>query len=131
MAMNHAVSELVCLLRNGQMAKKHKVVTNFSKMKNSILEILQREGYVKAFNLVKGESFDKIEIELSYFNGQPVIKEISVISKPGQRVYSGINDVPVVFNGLGMVVLSTPKGILSDYDAKSANVGGELLLRIF
>jgi len=131
MAMNHAVSELVCLLRNGQLAKKNKIVTNYSKMKQSILEILQKEGYIKSFNIIKVDSFDRIEIELAYFNGQPVIKEISVISKPGQRQYAGINEIPAVFNGLGMVILSTPKGILCDYDAKNAKVGGELLLRIF
>ena len=131
MTMNHAVSELVCLLKNGQLAKKGKVVSSFSKMKQSILDILKREGYIKNFEVVKGESFDNLEIELSYHNGQPVIKEIEIISKPGQRKYSGVSDIPVVYNGLGMVILSTPKGVLCDYDAKNANVGGELLLKIF
>jgi len=129
--MNHAVSELVCLLKNGQLAKKNKVVSSFSKMKQSILGILKKEGYVKDFEVVKGDSFDSLEIELSYHNGQPVIKEIAVISRPGQRKYSRVEDIPVVYNGLGMVILSTPKGILSDYDAKNTNVGGELLLKIF
>ena len=110
MTMNHAVSELVCLLKNGQLARKNKVVLSFSKMKQSILEILKKEGYIKDFEIVKGESFDTLEIELAYYNTK---------------------DIPVVYNGLGMVILSTPKGILCDYDAKSANVGGELLLKIF
>ena len=129
--MNHAVSELVCLLKNGQLAKKAKVVSSFSKMKQSILDILKKEGYIKDFQVVKGDSFDALEIELSYHNGQPVIKEIEIISKPGQRKYSGVERIPVVYNGLGMVILSTPKGVLCDYDAKNANVGGELLLKIF
>ena len=131
MTMNHAVSELVCLLRNGQLAKKGRVSSHFSKMKESILSILKKEGFIKDYNVVKGDSFDTLDIELSYHNGQPVIKDIQVISKPGQRKYAGVNDIPVVFNGLGMVILSTPKGVLCDSDAKSANVGGELLLRIF
>lgn len=131
MTMNHAVSELVCLLRNGQLAKKSTVVSSFSKMKQSILDILKREGYIKDFRVVKGDSFDNLEIDLSYYNGQPVIKEIEIISKPGQRKYAHLADIPVVYNGLGMVILSTPKGVLCDYDAKAANVGGELLLKIF
>ncbi len=131
MTMNHAVSELVCLLKNGQLAKKSTVVSSFSKMKQSILDILKREGYIKDFRVVKGDSFDNLEIDLSYYNGQPVIKEIEIISKPGQRKYSRLADIPVVYNGLGMVILSTPKGVLCDYDAKAANVGGELLLKIF
>lgn len=128
---NHAVSELVCLLKNGQLAKKSVVVSPFSKMKQSILDILQREGYIKGFKSVKNDSFEQLEIELSYHGGEPVIKEIEIISKPGKRKYTSINEVPVVYNGLGMVVLSTPKGVLSDVDAKNANVGGELLLKIF
>lgn len=131
MTMNHSVSELVCLLKNGQMARKNKVVSAFSKIKQSILDILKREGYIKDFAVIEGESFNKLEIELAYYNGQPVIKEIEIISKPGQRQYSGINDVPVIYNGLGMVILSTSKGVLCDSDAKIANVGGELLLKIF
>lgn len=131
MTMNHAVSELVCLLRNGQLAKKSRVSSHFSKMKESILSILKKEGFIKDYSVVKGDSFDTLDIELSYHNGQPVIKDIQVISKPGQRKYAGVHDIPVVFNGLGMVILSTPKGVLCDSDAKSANVGGELLLRIF
>lgn len=128
---NHAVSELVCLLKNGQMARKNKVVSKFSNMKQSILDILKKEGYIKDFEVVKGDSFSEIEVELAYYNGQAVIKDIEVLSTPGQRKYTGIKDVPVVYNGLGMIILSTPKGILCDADAKNANVGGELLLKIF
>ena len=129
--MNHSVSELVCLLRNGQLSKKNKVVSSFSKMKQSILEILKREGYIKDFQIINGESFNSIEVELAYNNGQAVIRDIEILSKPGQRKYSSVKDIPVVYNGLGMVILSTPCGILCDYDAKNSNVGGELLLKIF
>lgn len=128
---NHAVSELVCSLKNGQLARKGKIVSKFSKMKQSILDILKREGYIKDFQIVKGDSFDTIEIELAYHNGQAVIKEIDVISKPGQRKYATTDEIPVVYNGLGMVILSTSKGVLSDIEAKDVNAGGELLLKIF
>lgn len=128
---NHAVSEIVCLLKNGQLAGKRRVSSNFSKMKESILSILQKEGYITRYNVVKGKSHDTIEVDLSYFEGKPVIKSIAVISTPGQRVYAGVKEIPVVSNGLGMVILSTPQGVLSDMEAKNANVGGELLLKVF
>ncbi|MDR2526856.1 MAG: 30S ribosomal protein S8 [Rickettsiales bacterium] len=128
---NHAVSELVCLLKNGQLARKYKVSTNFSKIKQSILNILKREGYIKDFNVVDGKSFNLLEVKLSYYDGVPVIRNIEVVSKPGQRKYIGVKDIPIINNGLGMVILSTPNGVLSDLEAKVANVGGELLLKIF
>ena len=137
MSMNHSVSDLVCLLKNGQLAKKSFVISSFSKMKESILKILKKEGYIKDFKILKKntddnqDSYDKISIELSYHNNEPVIKDISIISKPGQRIYSKSVDIPVVYNGLGMVLLSTSKGILSDIEAKEINIGGELLLKIF
>jgi small subunit ribosomal protein S8 len=131
MAMNHSVSELVCLIRNGQAVRKKKVVSSFSKVKEAILSILQKEGYIKDYRVLEEQSYNKLEIELAYKGGQAVIKDISIISKPGQRKYSALEDVPVVSDGLGMVILSTSKGILSDTEAKVANVGGELLLKIF
>lgn len=128
---NHAVSELVCSLKNGQLARKSKIILGFSKLKQSILEVLKNEGYVKDFSIVSGKSFDTLEVELAYYNGKAVIRDIKIISKPGKRKYSGIDEVPVINNGLGMVILSTSKGILPDYEAKMLNVGGELLLKIF
>jgi small subunit ribosomal protein S8 len=128
---NYAVSELVCLLKNGQLARKYKVSSSFSKLKQSILDILKREGFIRDFNIIKGKSFDTLDIELSYQNGEPVIRSIEIISKPGQRKYTGVKDIPIVSNGLGMVILSTPSGVLSDLEAKTKNVGGELLLKIF
>lgn len=131
MAMNHAVSELVTCLKNGQLARKERVIISSSKIKIAILEILKREGYIKEFEVFDNGSFEEIEIHLGYNGISPVIKEIKVLSKPGKRWYSGVEDVPVVHNGLGTVILSTPKGVLSDVEAKTLNVGGELLLKIF
>ncbi len=129
--MNHAVSQLVTCLKNGQMARKEKVITPSSKLKLSILGILKKDGFIKDFVVGNNGSFDVIEISLSYTGLQPVIKDIEVISKPGRRVYSKVENIPVVYNGLGVVILSTPKGVVTDYDAKHLNVGGELLLKIF
>lgn len=129
--MNHAVSQLVTCLKNGQMARKEKVITPSSKLKLGILEILKKDGFIKDFLVDNNGSFDIIEITLAYNGFQPVIKEIEVISKPGRRVYSKVENIPVVYNGLGVVILSTPKGVITDYDAKHLNVGGELLLKIF
>lgn len=128
---NHAVSQLVTCLKNGQMARKEKVITPSSKMKLSILDVLKKDGFIKDYEVENNGSFDVVEITLSYNGLQPVIKDIEVISKPGRRVYSKVEDIPVVYNGLGVVILSTPKGIVTDYDAKHLNVGGELLLKVF
>lgn len=129
--MNHAVSQLVTCLKNGQMARKEKIITPSSKLKLGILDILKKDGFIKDYEIENNGSFDIIEITLSYNGLQPVIKDIEVISKPGNRVYSKVEDIPVVYNGLGVVILSTPKGIMTDYDAKHWNIGGELLLKIF
>ncbi len=131
MAMNHAVSELVTCLKNGQQARKEKVITTSSKLKVAILEILKREGYILDYEVFNNGSFDVIEITLKYTGIIPVIREIQVLSKPGKRLYAGVDEIPVVRNGLGNVILSTPKGIMTGFEAKTLNVGGELLLKIF
>jgi len=108
------------------------VLFDSSKLKKDILELFKREGYIKDYSVVKGENgFDKLSVELAYHNNTPVINKIQVISKPGKRVYCGVEDIPNVFNGLGMIVLSTSKGILFDFEARKSNIGGELLLKIF
>lgn len=129
--MNHSVSQLVTCLKNGQMARKDRVYTPGSKLKISILEILKKDGFIKDYVVENNGSFDVIEIILAYNGTQPVIKEIEVLSTPGKRSYSSVNEIPIVYNGLGVVILSTPKGIITDYEAKHLNVGGELLLKIF
>ena len=131
MAMNHAVSELVTCLKNGQQARKEKVITTSSKLKVAILEILKREGYILDYEVFNNGSFYVIEITLKYTGIIPVIREIQVLSKPGKRLYAGVDEIPVVRNGLGNVILSTPKGIMTGFEAKTLNVGGELLLKIF
>ena len=131
MAMNHAVSELVTCLKNGQQARKEKVITTSSKLKVAILKILKEEGYILDYEVFNNGSFDEIEITLKYTGIVPVIKEIQVLSKPGKRWYAGVDEIPVIRNGLGNVILSTPKGIITGFEAKTLNVGGELLLKIF
>lgn len=131
MATNHAVSELVTCLKNGQLARKERVITSSSKIKLSVLEILKKDGFVKDYEVFDNGSFEEIEITLSYSGKEPVIKNIEVLSKPGKRLYSSVEDLPVVYNGLGVVILSTSKGIMADYEAKAQNLGGELLLKIF
>ena len=129
--MNHAVSELVTCLKNGQLARKEKIKTPSSKVKLGILEILKKDGFIEDYMVDEGKSYGIIEITLAYSNNEAVIRDIKVLSKPGKRSYSSSKDIPVVYNGLGLVILSTPKGILPDYEAKHLNVGGELLLKIF
>lgn len=131
MVMNHVVSELVTCLKNGQLAKKRKIFTSNSKVKVGILEILKKDGFIEDFEIFDNGSFEELEISLAYNNNDAVIKDIKVLSKPGKRMYSNVGEIPVVYNGLGVVILSTSKGILPDYEAKSLNIGGELLLKIF
>jgi small subunit ribosomal protein S8 len=131
MATNHAVSELVTCLKNGQLARKERVITSSSNMKIRILDILKKDGFIKDYEVFDNGSFEEIEITLSYVNNKAVIKDIEVLSKPGKRLYSGVEDLPVVYNGLGVVILSTSKGVMADYEAKAQKLGGELLLKIF
>lgn len=131
MATNHAVSELVTCLKNGQLARKERVITSNSNMKTRILDILKKDGFIKDYEVFDNGSYEEIEITLSYVNNKAVIKDIEVLSKPGKRLYSGVEDLPVVYNGLGVVILSTSKGVMADYEAKAQRLGGELLLKIF
>jgi len=132
MAVNDPIGDMIARIRNAQMRKRGKVETPASKMRQRVLDVLQTEGYIRGYNLVQrpGE-FPMFEIELKYFDGEPVIAEISRVSKPGRRVYSAIGDLKPVKNGLGISVLSTSKGVMSDTAARDANVGGEVLLRVY
>jgi small subunit ribosomal protein S8 len=119
-------------IRNAQMRARPKVSTPASKLRERVLEVLQEEGYIRGFARVDysgGKS--EIEIELKYFDGQPVIREIRRISSPGRRVYSSVRDLPTIANGLGVAILSTPKGVMSDSQARRENVGGEVLCSVF
>lgn len=130
--VNDPIGDLLTRIRNGQAARLTSVRAPLSKHRLSLLEVLKEEGYIRGFKVEKaGSGFDEIIIELKYADGAPAIREISRVSRPGRRVYSKIKDVPRVYNGLGISILSTPRGVLSDRAARAANVGGEILCRVF
>ena len=132
MAMNDPVGDMIARIRNAAMRKRSKVLTPASKLRQRVLDVLQDEGYIRGYALVqKPGEFPEFEIELKYFDGQPVIVEIARVSKPGRRVYSSIKDLKPIKNGLGISILSTPKGVMSDSAARDANVGGEVICRVY
>ena len=132
MAINDPLGDMLTRIRNAQMRNRTKVSTPASKLRERVLEVLAEEGYIRGFARVDfGGGKSEIEIELKYFDGQPVIREIKRVSKPGRRVYSSVKDLPTVRNGLGVSILSTPKGVMSDSRARQENVGGEVLCNIF
>ncbi|TAK49151.1 MAG: 30S ribosomal protein S8 [Xanthobacteraceae bacterium] len=132
MAVNDPISDLITRIRNAQMRSKSKVSSPGSKVRARVLDVLKSEGYIRGYASVEhtgGRS--ELEIELKYFDGEPVIREISRVSKPGRRVYASVRNLPRVNNGLGVAILSTPKGIMADHEAREANVGGEVLFTVF
>ncbi len=132
MSMSDPVADLLTRIRNGQSARMDSVHAPASRLRENLLDVLKREGYIRNYsrhNVRPG--IDEIKIELKYFDGEPVIKEISRVSRPGRRVYSKIKDLPRVYNGLGISILSTPRGVMSDAEARAANVGGEVLCQVF
>jgi small subunit ribosomal protein S8 len=130
--VNDPIGDMIARIRNAAMRKRSKVSTPASRMRERVLGVLQSEGYIRGFTLVqKPGAFPEFEVELKYFDGEPVIAEISRVSKPGRRVYSSIGDLKPVKNGLGISILSTPKGVMSDTAARDANVGGEVLLQVY
>jgi small subunit ribosomal protein S8 len=130
--MSDPLGDMLTRIRNGQQANKSAVNAPASKLRANVLEVLKREGYIRGFEKVTGDSgFDELRIELKYFDGKPVISKIKRVSTPGRRVYSGVNDLPKVFNGLGISILTTPRGVMSDAEARDANVGGEVLCTVF
>ena len=119
-------------IRNGQSARKSVVSTPSSRLRANVLDVLKREGYIRDFSSVEVRAgISEIKIELKYHEGSPVISEIKRVSTPGRRVYSGIKELKRVYNGLGIAILSTPRGVLSDNEARVANVGGEVLCQVF
>lgn len=130
--VNDPIGDMIARIKNAAMRKRSTVLTPASKMRERVLDVLQSEGYIRGFTLVqKAGAFPEFEVELKYFDGEPVIAEISRVSKPGRRVYSAISDLKPVKNGLGISILSTPKGVMSDTAARDANVGGEVLCRVY
>ena len=132
MNMTDPLGDMLTRIRNGQAAKKDSVLTPASRLRASVLDVLQREGYIRGYTReeVSGPAAT-IRIELKYFEGQPAIQHVSRVSKPGRRVYAGSQSLPRVKNGLGITIVSTPKGVLSDAEARAENVGGEVLCQVF
>jgi small subunit ribosomal protein S8 len=130
--MTDPIGDMIARIRNAAMRKRSKVSTPASVLRGRVLEVLQSEGYIRGYALVeKPGAFAEYEIELKYFDGEPVIVEIARVSKPGRRVYSSVKDLKPVKNGLGISILSTPKGVMSDNAARDNNVGGEVLCRVY
>jgi small subunit ribosomal protein S8 len=131
MSINDPVGDLLSRIRNAQMRNKSKVSSPGSKLRESVLEVLKSEGYIRGYAVVERDGYAEIEIELKYFEGEPVIREIERISKPGRRVYTSVKNLPRINNGLGVAIVSTPKGVMADHAARDANVGGEILCTVF
>ncbi len=129
--MNDPLGDLLARLRNAQMRNKSKVSSPNSKLRERVLEVLKSEGYIRGYAVVEKDGRSEIEIELKYFDGEPVIREIERVSKPGRRVYTSVRNLPRINNGLGVAIVSTPKGVMADHDARDANVGGEILCTVF
>ena len=131
MALTDPLGDMLTRIRNGQQAKKDSVMTPTSKLRVRVLDVLKREGYIRGYSDEALGDHGGIRIELKYFEGQPAIRHVARVSKPGRRVYSGSTELPRVRNGLGIVIVSTPKGVLSDAEAREQNVGGEVLAEVF
>ena len=132
MPMSDPLGDMITRIRNGQSARKSIVSAPSSRLRANVLEVLKREGYIRDYSAVEVRTgISELKIELKYHEGSPVISEIKRVSTPGRRVYSGINDLKRVYNGLGIAILSTPRGVLSDNEARVANVGGEVLCQVF
>ena len=132
MTMNDPLGDMLTRIRNAQMRGKSTVSTPASKLRAWVLEVLASEGYIRGFERVASDNPQgELVISLKYFEGVPVIREVKRVSKPGRRVYMAVKDIPSVRNGLGISIVSTPKGVMSDANARAANVGGEVLCTVF
>ena len=131
MLMNDPIGDMLTRIRNAQMRKRPTVTTPASTLRARVLDVLQSEGYIRGYGEVELNGKTEFQIELKYFDGQPVIHEIQRVSKPGRRVYSSVRNIPRVADGLGVSILSTPKGVMTDHEARNQNVGGEVLCRVF
>jgi small subunit ribosomal protein S8 len=132
MSVNDPIGDMLARIRNAQERGKSKVAVPHSRLRENVLNVLQGEGFIRGFAVVQqGGNKAEIEVELKYFDGAPVIRELHRVSKPGRRVYASVASLPTVYNGLGISILSTPKGVMSDADARAQNVGGEVLCTVF
>ncbi len=132
MTMNDPLGDMLTRIRNASMRGKSTVRTPASKIRKWVLDVLKAEGYIRGYDEVKSEEgHAEIEISLKYFDGQSVIRELRRVSTPGRRVYSGVREIPLVRQGLGIAIVSTPRGVMSDAQARTVNVGGEVLCTVF
>jgi small subunit ribosomal protein S8 len=132
MTMSDPIGDMLTRIRNGQMAKLASVESPSSVFRKRLLDVLQREGYIRGYSEDdRGQGHQVLVIELKYHEGEAVIRRIDRVSTPGRRVYARIKDLPRVYNGLGISILSTPQGVMSDNEARAAHVGGEILCRVF
>ena len=131
MAVSDPLGDMLARIRNAQERKRSKVTTPASSLRAKVLDVLAEEGYIRGYAEIEKDGKSEFEIELKYYNGEPVIKDITRVSTPGRRVYSAIKDLRLVRNGLGISILSTPKGVMSDTAARTANVGGEILCEVY
>jgi small subunit ribosomal protein S8 len=131
MAMTDPLGDMLTRIRNGQQARKDSVLTPASKLRAYVLDVLQREGYIRGYSEEQLAGQKGLRIELKYFEGQPAIQHLARVSKPGRRVYSASRELPHIRNGLGTIIVSTPRGVLSDAEAREQNVGGEVLAEVF
>ena len=130
--MNDPLGDMLTRIRNAGMRRKGRVQTPGSKLRANVLDVLEQEGYIRGYSQTDlGNGRTEFDIELKYFDGQPVIKDIQRVSKPGRRVYSAVTQMPRVANGLGITIMSTPKGVMADHVAREQNVGGEVLCKVF
>jgi small subunit ribosomal protein S8 len=130
--MNDPLGDMLTRIRNAQMRRKNKVTTPGSRLRANVLDVLRTEGYIRDYASTDfGNGRTEFEIELKYYEGEPVIRTIERVSKPGRRVYSAVSNMPRVANGLGITIISTPKGVMADHSAREQNVGGEVLCRVF
>lgn len=132
MAISDPIGDMLTRIRNGLTRGKSKVATPASSLRGRVLDVLESEGYIRGYSRVDyGTGKSEFEIELKYYEGTPVIREIVRVSKPGRRVYASVKSIPRVANGLGVSIISTPKGVMADHTAREQNVGGEIICRIF
>ena len=132
MSLSDPLGDMLTRIRNGQRAQLGAIKSPASKLRQNVLEVLRREGYIRGYEMHEAKpGHNELSIELKYHNGEPVIRELRRVSKPGRRIYAGVKDLPTVYNGLGIAILSTPRGVLSDAEAREQRVGGEVLCTVF
>jgi len=131
MSLSDPLGDMLTRIRNGQLRRKDSVLMPASRFRGNVLDVLHREGYIRGFEIIEDEKGKQLEISLKYFDGKPVIKEISRVSKPGMRVYTSVKTMPSFKNNMGITILSTSKGVMTNFAAQNANLGGEILCRVY